>query len=89
MATRQPQTEMLLNEIGTPELLIQPDDPQALADALEALAADPERVKRIGQAARELSIRKYTWRRAVTDTFAEIENIAAERNGQPAMKAAL
>jgi glycosyltransferase involved in cell wall biosynthesis len=89
VATRQPQTEMLLNEIGTPELLIQPDDPQALADALEALAADPQRVQRIGQTARDLSIRKYTWRRAVTDTFAEIQNIAAERNGQPALKAAL
>jgi glycosyltransferase involved in cell wall biosynthesis len=89
VATRQPQTELLLGEIGTPELLMSPDDPVAMADALEKLAGDRERTKRIGRAARELSVRKYTWRRAVTDTFAEVEKILAERSGRAGVKAAL
>ena len=89
VATRQPQTELVLTEIGTPDLLISPDDAGGLADVLERLASDRARTERIGQAARELSVRKYTWRRAVTDTFAEIEKILAERNGRPGLKAAL
>jgi hypothetical protein len=36
-----------------------------------------------------LSIEKYTWRRAVVDTFAEIEKIHAERKKPSGMKAAL
>ena len=89
IATKQPQTKLLLDEIGTPELLMSPDDASGLADALENLAGNRERTKQIGQAARELSIKKYTWRRAATDTFAEIEKIAAERNGRQGLKAAL
>ncbi|MEO6436361.1 MAG: glycosyltransferase [Tepidisphaeraceae bacterium] len=89
VATRQPQTQLLLEEIGTPELVMSPDDACGLAGALENLASDPEREKQIGRAARGLSMKKYTWRRAVTDTFAEIEKIVAERKGRPALKAAL
>jgi glycosyltransferase involved in cell wall biosynthesis len=75
VATVQPQTRLLLEEIGTPELLISPDDPAALAELLEELAGDRDRVERIGRAARDLAVRKYTWRRAVADTFAEIERV--------------
>ncbi|MEA2708868.1 MAG: hypothetical protein QOF78_1469 [Phycisphaerales bacterium] len=89
VATRQPQTTQLLNELGTPELLMSPDDPKALADALEKLAADREKVKEISKRARELSVAKYTWRRAVTDTFAEIEKIHAEGKKPAGLKAAL
>jgi glycosyltransferase involved in cell wall biosynthesis len=89
VATRQPQTEQLLNELATPELLVSPDDPQALADALEALAADPPKVQAIARRARELSVAKYTWRRAVLDTFAEIQKIHAERTKPAGLKAAL
>jgi len=89
VATRQPQTEQLLNELATPELLMSPDDPKALADTLEALAGDREKVKTIGRRARELSIAKYTWRRAVTDAFNEIDKICAERRRPPGVKAAL
>ena len=90
VATRQPQTTLLLNELATPELLMSPDDPTGLADALEALAADRPRVEAISKRARELSTAKYTWRRAVVDTFAEIERIAAQRTKPKAgVKAAL
>jgi glycosyltransferase involved in cell wall biosynthesis len=89
VATRQPQTQEVLNELATPELLMSPDDPVALADALEQLAGDHDRVKAIGRRARELAIAKYTWRRAVSDTFAEIEKIRDARQQRPGLKAAL
>jgi glycosyltransferase involved in cell wall biosynthesis len=89
VATRQPQTTQLLTELGTPDLLMSPDDPKALADALEKLAGDRGRVKEISRRSRELSVQKYTWRRAVTDTFAEIEKLQAERKRRPGVKAAL
>jgi glycosyltransferase involved in cell wall biosynthesis len=89
IATRQPQTSELLNELGTPELLVAPDDPTALADALEQLAGDPAKVEAIGRRARELSIAKYTWRRAVADTFAEIEKLQAARRRPAGGRAAL
>jgi hypothetical protein len=38
---------------------------------------------------RKLSVAKYTWRRAVADTFVEIDKIAAGRRKPPALKAAL
>ena len=89
VATKQPQTTQLLSELGTPELLMSPDDPKALADTLESLAADRARVREISARARELSIRKYTWRRAVVDTFAEIERIHVKRRRPSGLKAAL
>ena len=89
VATRQPQTTELLNELGTPELLMAPDDPTALANALEQLAADRSKVEAIGRRARELSVAKYTWRRAVGDTFAEIEKIQSARRTPAAGRAAL
>lgn len=89
IATRQPQTAQLLGELGTPELLMSPDDPAALADAIEQLAADRPKVREVARRARELCVAKYTWRRAVVDTFAEIEKIHAERTKPPAVKAAL
>jgi glycosyltransferase involved in cell wall biosynthesis len=88
VATDQPQTRMLLTELQTPELLMSPDNAGGLAEALEALAADRGKTKAIGERARELSVKKYTWRRAVNDTFAEIETIHRERT-RGGMKAAL
>lgn len=89
VATDQPQTRQLLTEIGSPELIMPASDPTKLADALESLAGDRERVERISNSARSLMVQKYTWRRAVKDTFDEIERIAADRNGRGSLKAAL
>jgi len=66
-----------------------PDDPAKLADALETLAGDRERVKDLSRRSRNLSIAKYTWRRAISDTFAEIDKIVAERRRPAPLKAAL
>lgn len=84
IATRQPQTTQLLTEIGTPELIMSPDDPKGLADALESLASDRARTKQIGSRARDVSVSKYTWRRAVTDSFAEIETLQRRGSGAKA-----
>jgi glycosyltransferase involved in cell wall biosynthesis len=89
VATRQPQTTQILTELGTPDLLMSPDDAPALADTLEKLASDRPRVNEISRRARDLCAAKYTWRRAVTDTFAAIEKIDAERKKPPGLKAAL
>jgi len=55
-----------------------PDDPAKLADTLEALAINPQRAKEQGRKSRELAIAKYTWKRAVADTFTELAKL---RNG--------
>ena len=89
VATDQPQTRQLLTELGCPDLLMSADDSNKLADTLEALAADRQRVKELSRRSRELSIAKYTWRRATTDTFNEIEKIAAERRKPASLKAAV
>lgn len=52
--------EVLTN--GETALLVPPGDPAALAAALSALAADPDRRRRLGEAARSLST-DYTWDR--------------------------
>lgn len=79
IATPQPQVREILDEIGTPELLVPPDDPAALANCLESLAHNREYVARVGTAARQLCVKKFTWRRAVGDTFAEIEKVLEMR----------
>jgi glycosyltransferase involved in cell wall biosynthesis len=89
VATDQPQTRQLLTELGSPELVMSPDNPAALVDALESLAGNRDRVKELSQRSRDLSVQKYTWRRAVTDTFADIEKIAMDRRGRSGLKAAL
>jgi polysaccharide biosynthesis protein PslH len=46
--------------------LILEDDPAAFARAVSGLLDDPERAKRIGEAARQLAVRKYSWRGAAS-----------------------
>jgi len=49
-------------EDGQTGLLVPPHDSAAVAAAIRALLADPERAARIGEAAREVAS-QYTWRR--------------------------
>lgn len=50
-------------DVMTPEtsVAVAPDDPEALADAVEALLADEERRLRLGAAARRHAIERYSW----------------------------
>ena len=47
-------------------LLVPPSDPQALADALDALASDPRRRRELGRRARQEAVDHHSWSRVVT-----------------------
>jgi len=48
---------------GETGLLVPFSDPETLAEALIALLGDPERARRLGEAARERVLRQFTWER--------------------------
>lgn len=53
---------------GVTGLHVPPKDPEALADAVAALADDPERRARLGAAGVERARSRYTWDRVAADT---------------------
>ncbi len=77
ITTPQPQIEGILNKQGHTDLVIPHGDVTRLAEVLESLAQDKDRVKRIGAANREVLINEYTWQRAIDDT---LDAIAALRD---------
>jgi len=54
-------------EEGTTGFLVRPGDTHALAERLAVLARDPERARRMGEAGRELMLRRYAVSRLVAD----------------------
>jgi phosphatidylinositol alpha-mannosyltransferase/D-inositol-3-phosphate glycosyltransferase len=68
-------------------LLVPPDDPAALARALERLLAAPELAARLGARGREVVERDFAWER-VTGTYLGVCGRLAERRS-PALAAAL
>jgi starch synthase len=52
-------------------LLVPPDDPASLADALNVLVRDPGRAAAMGLAGRERAVREFSWD-AVTAQTAEL-----------------
>jgi glycosyltransferase involved in cell wall biosynthesis len=54
---------------GSNGLLVEPGDPQALAIAIERLAADEDLRARLGAAARQTVIARYTWRHNAERVF--------------------
>src|SRR5207253_793964 len=76
VATAQPQVREIFEQLDQTDLLVDPDAACGLADKLEALAKNRARTASLGENARKLLIEKYTWRRAVADTFAEIEKLS-------------
>ncbi len=56
---------------------VPPRDPEALADAVAALLADPERRLRYERAGRRRAATRYTWRRIAADTLRTYERLAA------------
>jgi glycosyltransferase involved in cell wall biosynthesis len=77
----------LLTEVGSlPEVaadgaawLVAPGDPAALADALRALAIDPDTRERLGQAARAVAGSSYTWHEAAVRTLQVYEQVTGLR----------
>ena len=69
----------LFAQLDQSDLLVPQGDAQYLAEVLIGLASDRERVRRLGQAGRQLVIDRYNWRRSVQDTMNEMEIILQER----------
>jgi glycosyltransferase involved in cell wall biosynthesis len=82
VAVDQPQVREIFTELGQLDLLVSPDDADGLADRLIALADDPNRLANLKSASRRLAVAKYTWRRAVDETFAEVERLLANRRSR-------
>jgi glycosyltransferase involved in cell wall biosynthesis len=51
---------------GTTGLLVSPNDPHALADAMIMLLSDPARARQMGAAGRTSVLERFTWERIVT-----------------------
>jgi glycosyltransferase involved in cell wall biosynthesis len=61
-------------------ILVPPDDPEALADAIERLIADPELARRIGTTAAERIEREHSHRHGAARYRAEYEALLARRS---------
>ncbi|PEG32886.1 hypothetical protein CQY20_33860 [Mycolicibacterium agri] len=66
---------------GETGLLVQPDEPQALADALNTLARDPQRAEAMGYAGRQRAISEFDWTSIASQTatlYHEVANSAVK-----------
>jgi len=55
---------------GETGLLVPPDDPASLADALNMLVRDPERAEQMGWAGRERAVAEFSWQTVAAQTAA-------------------
>src|SRR5215469_5349097 len=61
---------------GVTGLLVPPDDPASLADALNALLHDPMRAAEMGSAGRERAVAEFSWDAVAAQTVALYEELA-------------
>jgi len=61
---------------GVTGLLVPPDDPASLADALNALVRDPGRAAAMGQAGRERALNEFSWDAVAAQTAALYAELA-------------
>jgi alpha-maltose-1-phosphate synthase len=61
---------------GDTGLLVPPDDPEALAEALNALVGDTGRAAAMGRAGRERAVTEFGWRAVAAQTVALYEEVA-------------
>ncbi len=64
-------------EDGVTGIVVPPDDPPALAEAIVELASDPERVSRLGAAARERACARFSTERATQGVEAVYRELLA------------
>lgn len=60
---------------GVTGLLVPPDDPAALADALNLLLRDPGRAEAMGQAGRERAVTEFSWETVAAQTVTLYESL--------------
>jgi glycosyltransferase involved in cell wall biosynthesis len=82
VATTQPQVSEVFDQLGQPDLIVEPDDPSTLAGILLRLGQNQARTRSLGQAGRQLVIDYYNWDRAVNDTFHAIQMLLADKPGR-------
>ena len=70
-------------EEGTTGLLVDPENPTAVAEAIDGLLARPERAAAMGAAGRSAVERYYNWNRVVEDLRAISESLATGRQVEP------
>ena len=64
-----------LIEEGVSGLLVPPGAPEAMAETLDAIVADPVRRKSMSRAARERAVARFDWRVIATETVAAYQDI--------------
>jgi glycosyltransferase involved in cell wall biosynthesis len=74
---------------GEHALLVPPDDPEAAAQAILRLAAEPQLRARLGAQARELMVNHYTQARQAAEFVGLVARLAAEGNASPRGASAL
>jgi hypothetical protein len=73
---------------GETGLLVEPGSPTAMADAVEALMADPERAARIARAGQVRSHQEYSLDRYTAEIASVLENLADRRRPRPQVASA-
>lgn len=68
---------------GETGVLVDSEDPRAVAGAIESLLADPERVRRLGENGRRAVEQRFTWDRVVSDLQAISRDLTAGRSARP------
>jgi glycosyltransferase involved in cell wall biosynthesis len=66
-------------------LLCEPDDPQALAAAIEELLLDPARARELGRAGRRAVLQNHTVENIAADALRIFEQIVSRRTAAPAL----
>jgi starch synthase len=61
---------------GETGLLVPPDEPEALADALNTLARDPQRAEAMGEAGRQRAISEFDWTSIALQTAKLYQEVA-------------
>ena len=75
VSSEQPQVREVLEQYGAGDLVIPCNDAVALADVLNGLERDRDRVRRLGAAGRQRVVDHYNWQRAARDTHAGIAQL--------------
>jgi alpha-maltose-1-phosphate synthase len=70
---------------GRTGLLVPPSDPQALADAIDRLAADPDAARRMGAAARDRMESRHSWSHVLDETLAPVAHLLVRDAGLAAV----